>query len=227
MPKLVKLASWSTLVLDAAFRVRRVVIITNKLDLLPTSTPRAKRLILPPSPLDNTGDDERNEQDAASRGQGDDRDQQILLLSLEVRQLLLRIRVRVVAPVRDRVPDIRSRDALNGEERWVSGVNRTHRIVALGKDPVDEEVRDDVLGAGGLLGETGMTKAVLLDEDSAVVQVFSDDEGVSEGGRRISLVPDDDDRVFQRVVPWTGEPLNSTSGPSVAVMGGLWELAAN
>ena len=40
---------------------------------------------------------------------------------------------------------------------------------------VDKEVVDDVLGAGGLLSETGMAETVLLDEDSTVAEVSSHD----------------------------------------------------
>ena len=101
-----------------------------------------------------------------------------------------------VSPIRNCIPDIRSPDALRGEERWTIGVNRALGIVALRMDTVDEEVRDDVLGACGLLGKTGMAKAVLFHEGSTVTQVPSNDGSVSEGSGGISLVSDDDDRVL-------------------------------
>lgn len=141
---------------------------------------------------------------------------------------LLRLRGCAVPPVRESIPDVRSCDAaLNGEERWTVGVDRADGSVALRMDAVDEEIGHDVLGASGFLSETRVAKAVLFDEGSAVAQVSSNDGGVKERGGRISLVSDDDDRVLQRVVPWTGEPLDSTSGPSVTVMRRLRELTAN
>ena len=94
-------------------------------------------------------------------------------------------------------------------------------------DAVDEEICKDILCTGGLLGKTQMTKAILFNKGSAVAQIASNNGGISEGGGRIGLIPNDDDRVLQRVVPWTGEPLDGTSCPSVAIMRGLGELAAN
>jgi len=72
-----------------------------------------------------------------------------------------------------------------------------------------------------------MSKAVLLDEDGAVTQKASDRDGINERGCGIGLISNDDDRVFQRVVPRASEPLYSTRGPSVAIMGGLRELYTN
>ena len=72
-----------------------------------------------------------------------------------------------------------------------------------------------------------MSKSVLLNEDGAVAQETSDLGGIGEGGGGIGLVPDDDDGVLQGVIPRTGEPLDSTSGPSMAVVSGLREYDAN
>ena len=216
----------SALVLDIPIRVSSVAIIANPLDLLPTSTPAAQRLVPSSSPPHDTSDDERDQQDTTSRSQSNDHNEQILLLSLEVCEGL-GIRGCGVTPVRERIPDIRSPDTLGREERWTVGINRTDGIVALRGNTVHKEVRDDVLGTGGFLGETRMTEAVLLDEDSTVAQIPSNDGGVSEGSGRVSLVSDDDDRVLQLAVPGTGESFDSTSGPSVAVVGGLRELTAN
>lgn len=211
------------LTLDIAIRVRTVSVVINKLDLLPTSTPAPQWSVLSSSPSDHTSDDERNEQGAARRSQGDDRNEQVLLLGLEVCEAIC----VGVASVREGVPDVRSLDTGSGEERRTVGIDRTLGIIALRSDAVDEEVGDDVLGASGLLGETRMTKAVLFDEDGAIAQISSNHKGVLEGSCRVSLVSDDDDWVFQRVVPRAGEPFDSTRGPSVAVMGGLGELNAN
>ena len=75
--------SSETLVLDIAIRVRPVRVVANKLDLLPTSTPATKWFVPSSSLSHDTSDDERNEQGTASCGQGDDRNEQILLLTLE------------------------------------------------------------------------------------------------------------------------------------------------
>ena len=63
--------------------VRPVGIKANKLDLLSMGTPGTNWLVVPSSLPLEAREDERNEQDAASRSQGDDRDEQVLLLSLE------------------------------------------------------------------------------------------------------------------------------------------------
>ena len=72
-----------------------------------------------------------------------------------------------------------------------------------------------------------MTETVLLNEGGAITQQTSDERGAKEGSGGVSLVPDDDDRILQGAVPWTGESFDSTSGPSVAVMGTLRELDAD
>lgn len=72
-----------------------------------------------------------------------------------------------------------------------------------------------------------MTETVLLDEGGAIAQETGDGRSVEEGSSGVSLVSDDDDGVLQFVVPWAGEPFNSTSGPFVAIMGRLGELTAD
>lgn len=69
-------------------RVRRPVIIANEIDLLTISTPGTNRLVLPSSPSTDAREDERNEQHTTGRGQGYNRDEQILLLSLEIIETL-------------------------------------------------------------------------------------------------------------------------------------------
>ena len=110
---------------------------------------------------------------------------------------------------------------------WTVRINFTYGVVPFRANTVDKEVRDDVLGASGLLGQTQVSEAVLLDEGSAVTQIASDDGGVREGGGGICLVSDDDDGVLQGVIPWTGEPLHGTRAPSMAIMGGLRELTTD
>lgn len=65
-------------------RVWFVAIVANKLDLLGMSATAIERLVPSSTSSVNAGDNEGNEQDAASRGQGDNRNEQGLLLSLEV-----------------------------------------------------------------------------------------------------------------------------------------------
>lgn len=203
-----------------------VTIISNPLYLLPCSTPGTNWLVSLPSPSHDTRDDERSEQHATSRSQGDNRNEQILLLGLEILECS-RICGGGVIPVRNRTLDIRSLDTLGWEKLRTIGVDLAFGIVTLRANPVDEEVGDDVLGAGRLLGEAQMTITVLLDEGGAFVQPASDERGVSEGSGGVGLVSDNDDGVLQRVVPWTGEPFDSTSMPSVAIVGRLRELAAD
>lgn len=181
------------LMLHTAIRVKSVNIIGNKLDLLSTSSHATKRLVPHSSPCGDISGDESNEKDAASHSQGKDRNSQILLLSHEICELL---GIRTAPPVREGIPDIRGRDAPSGEERCIIGINRTLGGVARRKGAHDKEVRDDVLGATRLLGETRMSKAILLDEPSAGTQVSSDDGGVLERSGGVSLVSDHDDRVF-------------------------------
>jgi len=107
------------------------------------------------------------------------------------------------------------------------GIDRANSVVTLRVNTVDEEVRDDVLCASRLLRETQVAVTVLLDEGGTVTQPTGDERGVKEGGGGISLVSDYDDGVLQGAVPWTGEPFDSTSGPSVAIMTRLRELTAD
>jgi len=72
-----------------------------------------------------------------------------------------------------------------------------------------------------------MTVTVLFDEGSAVTQPPCDERGINERSGGISLVSDDDDGVLQGAVPRTSEPFDSASGPFVAVMAGLGELATD
>ena len=92
---------------------------------------------------------------------------------------------------------------------------------------VDKEVGDNLLSASRLLGNAGVTVAILLDESCTVTQKAGDEGGVKEGSSGISLVSDDDDWILQGVVPWTGEPFDSTSGPPVAKVASLRELNAD
>lgn len=80
------------------------------------------------------------------------------------------------------------------------------------------------MGAIRGLGETDVAETVLLDKSGVVTQPTSDERGVKEGGGWVSLVPDDDDGVLQGAVPWTSEPFDSTSEPSVTGMYRLREL---
>jgi hypothetical protein len=203
-----------------------VTIISNPLYLLPCSTPGTNLLVSSPSPSHDTRDDERSEQHAASRSQGDNRNEQILLLSLEILERS-RIRGGGVIPVRNRTLDIRSLDTLGWEKLRPISIDLAFGIVTLRANPVDEEVGDNVLSAGRLLCEAQVTVTVLLDERGAFIQPASDERGVSEGSGGVGLVSDNDDGVLQRAVPWTGEPFDGTSGPSVAIVGRLRELAAD
>jgi len=192
---------------------------------VPINTLGTNWLIVSSSLSGKAREDERDKQDATSRSQGDNRNEQILLLSLEVVELLaIRIRgVRVIA-VRNRKPNVRSLDTLGGEELWTIRIDFANGVVALGVDTVNEEVGDDVQGASRLLGNTQMAVTVLLDEGSTVTQIASNHRGIGEGSGRISLVSNDDDRVLQFAVPWASEPFDSTNRPSVAVVARLGEL---
>ena len=192
------------------------------------STPGTNRLVLSSSPSPEAREDERNEQDTASCGQGDNRNEQVLLLSLEIVELLgIWGSGGIVTIVRNRTPDVRSLDTLGREELWTISIDSTNGVVTLRVDTVDKEVGDDILGASRFLRETQVTVTVLFDEGGAVTQPTSDKRGVKEGSGGISLVSDDDDGVLQCAVPRTGEPFHSASGPSVAVVSRLRELAAD
>jgi len=208
-------------------RVRPVSIIANKLDLLHTNTPGSNWLVLSPSPSGEAREDEGNEQDAASGSQGDDCNEQVLLLSLEV---IERLGIRGgggVTIARSRGPDIRSLDTLGGEKLRTVRIDGADGIVTLRANTIDIEVRDDIPSASRLLGNTQVTVTVLLDESGAIAQPTSNERGVKKGSGRIGLISDDDNGVLQGAVPRTGEPFDSTSGPSVAVMTRLRKLDAD
>jgi len=176
-------------------------------------------------PSTDASEDERNEQDAASRSQGNDPNEQALLLRLEIVEHLGTC--GGVVAVRNCAPDIRSLYALGGEKLWTIGIDGADGIITLRVNAVDEEVLEDFQGASRLLGEAQVSVTVLLNEGSAVTQPASDQRGVKEGSGGISLVSDDDDGVLQGAVPWTSEPFYSTSGPFVAVVARLGELTAD
>jgi len=95
------------------------------------------------SPLSSdAGEDERNEQNAASGSQGDDDNKQILLLRLEMVELL-GVCGGAVA-VRNCAPDIRSSNALGWEQLRTISIDGTDGIIALRANTVDEEVLDDL-----------------------------------------------------------------------------------
>ena len=127
-------------------------------------TPGTDWHVLSSSPSPEAREDKRNKQDTASRGQGDNRNEQILLLSLEVVKLLGTCRGGGVIRVQNRAPDIRSLDALRGEEFRTVGIDSADGIVTCRANTVDKEVRDDVLGASRLLCETQVTVTVLFNE---------------------------------------------------------------
>ena len=192
------------------------------------SAPGTNRLVPSSSPSPEAREDERYEQDTTGCGQGDNRNEQILLLSLEIVELLgIWGGGGIVAIARNCIPDVRSQDTLGREELWTISIDSANGVVTLRVDTVDKEVRDDVLGTSRFLRETQVTVTVLLDEGGAVTQPTSDERGVKEGSGGISLVSDDDDGVLQCAVPRTGEPFHSASGPSVAVVSRLRELATD
>jgi len=205
-------------------RVRPVSFIANKLDLLSMSAPGTDWLVPPSSLSSEAREDEGYEQDTASCSQGDNRDKQVLLLSLEVVELLGIWGCGGVAIARNRTPDVRSLNTLRGEKFRTIRIDSTDSIVTLRANTVYKEVGNDVLGASRLLGDTQVTVTILFHERSAVAQPASDERGVKEGGCWIGLISDDDDGVLQGAVPWTGEPFDSTSGPSVTIVAGLREL---
>lgn len=196
----VKLKAFGTSVLGIAVvrvRVRPVSVIANKFDLLPLNTSGTNWLVLSSSPSGEAREDERNEQDAASRSQGDDRNEQVLLLSLEVVE-----RLGIwgggggVTIVRNRTPDVRCLDALGGEKFRTIGIDGTDGIITLRVNTIDIEVRDDIPGASRLLSDTQVTVTVLLDKCGTVAQPASNERGVKEGSGGIGLVSDDDNGVL-------------------------------
>ena len=98
-------------------------------------------LVTSPPPSTDASEDERNEQDTASRSQSDDPDEQIPLLSLEIVKRLGAC--GGVVAVRNRAPDIRSRDTLGGEKLWTIGIDGADGIITLRANAVDEEVLDN------------------------------------------------------------------------------------
>ena len=194
--KYMEVRGFSTSVLGIAIvrvRIRLITIIADKPGIWPLGTPGTNWLVPPPS--GKAGEDEVNEQDATSRSQRYNCNKQILFLGLEVAEIP-RVYQGGVAAARNCTPDVRSPDALGGEERRAIRIDFTDSIVTRRMNTVDKEVRDDVQGASRLLGDTRVTVAVLLDESCAVTQKAGDAGGVKEGSGWVSLVSDDDDGVL-------------------------------
>ena len=156
-------------------RVRLISVVANKLDLLSAGSSGTNRLVFSSSPPSEAREDERAEQDTASHTQDDNRNEKILLLSLEVVELLLGIRGGGVTVSQSRAPDVRCLDTLGREKFGTIGIDNTDRVVTCGANTVDEGVRDDVVGVIRGLGETDVTKIVLLDGGGAVTQPTSDE----------------------------------------------------
>ena len=138
---------------------------------------------------------------------------------------LLGIRTVGIAVAQNRVPD--AQGLVRREEFRAISIDGADRIVACRANSVDKKVEDDLLSASRLLRETDVTKSILLDKRGVVTEPTSDQKSVGERSGRIRPVSDDNDRVLQRTVPWTGESFDSTNGPSVAEMTGLRELNAD
>ena len=149
-------------------RVRPVSAIADEFGFLSMSIPGTNRPVLSSSPSPEARENESKKQDTASRGQGNNRNEQILLLSLEVIKLLGIWRGGGVTVCRNRIFDVRSLDTLRGEEFRAIGIDSADGVVTCRANTVDKEVRDDVLGASRLLCETQVTVTVLFDEGGAV-----------------------------------------------------------
>ena len=74
-------------------------------------------------------------------------------LSPEVALLLLGIRGGGVTVSRNRAPDFRCLETFGREKFGTTGIDNTDRVVTCGANTVDEEVRDDVVGAVRGLGK--------------------------------------------------------------------------
>ena len=92
-------------------------------------TPGPNWPVLSSSPSPEAREDESNKQDNTSRGQGNNRNEQILLLSLEVVKLLGIWHGGGVTIVRNRIPDVRGPDTLRGEELWTVGIDSANGVV--------------------------------------------------------------------------------------------------